>query len=60
MVNKGMQINKLSVYNVHLCKYECFGSAYSYFHSKLSEMVKVLFVYKLILKYSEAGYQKWH
>lgn len=22
--------------------------------------IRVLFVYKLILKYSEAGYQKWH
>ena len=57
LVNKGMQINKLNSLHLICANMNALVLPRLIFILSYLKWIKVLFVYKLILKYSQAGYQ---
>ena len=56
LVNKGMQINKLNSLHLICANMNALVLPRLIFILSYLKWIKVLFVYKLILKYSHAGY----
>lgn len=57
LVNKGMQINKLNSLHLICANMNALVLPRLIFILSYLKWIKVLLVYKLILKYSQAGYQ---